>query len=176
MKTVFLKRVAILVIAVVTISVSAVAQPKKGDMDAGVNLLFGSSSGWSNAGLGAKFRYNVIDPIRLVGEFDYFLKKDYVSFWDFSVYGQYLFPVAEKIVVYPEVGLGVLGSTVSIPTVTVPGYGSYGGSTSGSDFAFTLGGGADYELTPTLTLNGELRIKLVTGSMFNIVVGLAYKF
>jgi len=171
MKTVFLKRAAIVIIAAATMSVSAAAQ-KKGDMAAGANLLFGSTGGYSNVGLGAKFLYNVTDPIRLSGEFDYFLKKNYVNFWDFSVYGQYLFPVAEKIAVYPEVGLGVLGETVNLD---IPGLGSLG-SASHSDFALSLGGGVGYDLTSNLTLNGGLRLKLVTGSWFNILVGLAYKF
>ena len=137
-----------------------------------LNLLFGSTSGYSNAGLGAKFLYNVTDPIRLSGEFDYFLKKDYVNFWDFSVYGQYLFPIADKIAVYPEVGLGVLGETVNL---SIPGYGSLGSGTK-NYVAFSLGGGIDYQLTSNLTLNGGLRLKLVENNWFNILVGIAYKF
>jgi len=171
MKNVLLKRAAIVLIAAVTMSVSAVAQ-KKGEMAAGANLLFGSTTGYSNVGLGAKFLYNVTDPIRLSGEFDYFLKKDYVNFWDFSVYGQYLFPLAGKIAVYPEVGLGILGETVNL---NIPGLGSLG-SGSHTDFAFSLGGGIDYPLTTNLTLNGGLRLKLVTGNWFNILGGIAYKF
>ena len=177
MKTVFLKRAAIVVIAMLTISLSAAAQLKKGDMDAGVNLLYGTTSGYSDLGLGAKFRYNVIDPVRLAAEFDYFLKKDYMSTWDFSVYGNYLFPVADKLVVYPEIGLGVVGTTVSVPTISVPGYGNIGGgSASGSNFALSLGGGVDYQLSPNLVLNGQLRYKTITGGWFNILVGIAYKF
>ena len=167
MKTVFFKRAAIVAIAVLTMSLSAAAQ-KKGDMDAGVNLLYGTTSGWSNLGLGAKLRYNVTDPIRLAAEFDYFLKKDYVSFYDFSVYGHYLFSVADKVVVYPSVGLGVLGApSTDIYGIKIPG---------SSDFVISLGGGIDYEISSNLTLNGELRYKTETGGWFNIAVGVAYKF
>jgi len=175
MKTVFLRRMAIIGIAVLAMSVSTAAQ-KKGDMDAGANLLFGTTSGYSNVGLGAKFRYNVTNPIRLAGEFDYFLKKNYINFWDFSVYGNYLFPVAPKFVVYPSVGLGVVGSTVHVPDIDLFGEKVGGGSVSGSDFAISLGGGADYELSPNLTLNGELRYKTLSGGWFNILVGVAYRF
>jgi len=177
MENVFFKRVAIVAIAVLTMSLSVGAQPKKSDMDAGVNLLYGTTSGWSNIGFGAKFRYNVTDPIRLAAEFDYFLKKDYLSMWDFSVYGHYLFPIADKVVVYPEVGLGVVGSTVSLPSFDILGYGSVGGnSASRSDFAVSLGGGIDYQLTSNLVLNGNLRYKTISGSWFNIAIGIAYKF
>jgi len=175
MKTVFLKKVAIVVFTVVTMSVSAVAQ-QKGDMAAGGNLVIGTGNSFTNYGIGAKFLYNVTDPIRLAGEFDYFLKKDYLSMWDFSVYGHYLFPVAESVVVYPSVGLGLIGSTVSMPTIDIPGMGTYGGSQSGSDFAFSLGAGADYKLTSNLTLNGEIRIKMSNGTRFNLALGVAYKF
>lgn len=175
MKTVIWRKVAIIIIAVATMSASAAAQ-KQGEMAAGANLLFGTTSGYSNVGLGAKFLYNVTDPIRLAGEFDYFFKKDYTNMWDVSIYGHYLFPVADKIEVYPSVGLGVVGSRASIPTISIPGYGIVGGSASHSDFAFSLGAGADYELTSNLALNAEFRIKFITGSWYNFLVGVAYKF
>jgi len=171
MKTEFLRRVAIVAIVALTMSLPAAAQ-KKGDMAAGGNLLFGTTSGYSNLGIGAKFLYNVTDPIRLAGEFDYFLKKNYVNFWDFSVYGHYLFPIGDKIAVYPEVGLGVVGVTAS--SVSIMGI-KVGGGTD-TKFALSLGGGVDYPLTSNLTLNGGLRFKTITDGWFNIFAGIAYKF
>ena len=169
MKSVVLKRMAIAIIAVVTMSASAVAQ-KQGDMAAGGNLLIGMGDSYTNIGIGAKFFYNLTDPIRLAGEFDYFLKKDYQTMWDFSVYGHYLFPVADKLVAYPSVGLGLVGWKSSFD------FGYLSASASSNDFALSLGGGVDYALTPTLALNGELRYKIMDGSRLNIVVGVAYKF
>lgn len=171
MKSVFLKRMAFVVIAALTMSLPAMAQ-KKGDMAVGANLLYGTTSVFSNPGIGAKFLYNVTDPIRLSGEFDYFLpKKIYgasISMWDFSAYGHYLFPVADKIVVYPEVGLGALGT---------PGTEVYGVKIKGAtDFVISLGGGVDYALSQNLTLNAGLRYKTESGGWFNILVGIAYKF
>ena len=170
MKTVFFKRAAIAVAAAV-ISLSAVAQ-QKGDKAAGGNLVIGAGNSYTHIGIGAKFLYNVTDPIRLAGEFDFFPKKDMVSWWDFSVYGHYLFSVADQLVVYPSVGLGMVGAkTEKIKTI----YGDFGGSHS--DFAFSLGGGVDYALTSNLSLNGELRIKLFDGTnRINFAFGVAYKF
>jgi len=171
MKVDFFKKAAVIAIAV-TMSVAAYSQ-SQGDKAVGGNLVIGhrSSNGysWTNVGIGAKFYYNVTDPIRLAGEFDYFLKKDEVSMWDFSVYGHYLFPVADQVVVYPAIGLGIVGSKY---------HGEYDfGSNSDNDFGFSLGGGADYEISSNLSLNGELRIKLVNGyNWLNIAIGLAYKF
>ena len=172
MRTVFFKRAAIIAIATVTMSLSAVAQ-QKGDKAVGGNLVIGAGNSFTNIGIGEKFLYNVTDPIRLTGEFDYFLKKDYISWWDFSVYGHYLFSVADQVVVYPSVGLGMVGSKYEVPSVM--GYG--GGSYSDSWFAFSLGGGADYALTSNLVLNGELRLKLFESTnRINFAVGAAYKF
>ena len=170
MKNLFLKRAAILIIAAVVMSLSAVAQ-QKGDKAFGGNMVIATySSGghsYSFVGFGPKFFYNVTDPIRLVGELDYFMKKDNVSRWDLSAYGHYLFPIADQIWVYPSVGLGMVGAKWS-----------YGGlSDSNSEFAISLGGGADYEISSNLLLSTELRLKLIDGTNhLNIAVGLAYKF
>ena len=173
MKRVFFKKAAIIAIAAVTMSVSAVAQ-QKGDKAAGGNLVIGAGNSYTHVGIGAKFLYNVTDPIRLAGEFDYFLKKDYASWWDFSVYGHYLFSVADQVVVYPSVGLGMVGAKFKYPDF---GWGIGGDSYSDSWFAFSLGGGADYSLTSNLVLNGELRLKLFENTnRINFAIGVAYKF
>jgi len=160
------KKVAIIAIAV-AISVAAQAQTK-GDKAVGGNALMGVGNGYTNIGIGAKFLYNITDPIRLGGEFDFFLKKHYSSWWDFSVYGHYLFSVADGINVFPAVGLGIVGTQVDIL-----GFSSY----SGNWLAVSLGGGADYALSDNLFLTGELRFKIFEHSnRANIAVGIAYKF
>jgi hypothetical protein len=65
--------------------------------------------------------------------FTYFLKKDNLTMWDLSANAHWLFPIADKVTVYPLAGLGILN------------YGSsYGGySASSADIAFNLGGGVD---------------------------------
>ena len=164
MKSVF-KKMAIVVIAVVTINVAAHAQ-EKGDMAVGGNLVFGSGDSYSNVGIGAKFQYNVTNPIRLEGSFTYFLEKDYMSMWDLSVNGHYLIPVADQITVYPLAGLSMMGWKVD-----------YGlGNVSNSEFGVNLGGGCDFKLTDKLILNAELKYKI--GGDWNrllLSVGVAYK-
>jgi outer membrane protein X len=174
MKNVLLKRAAIIIIAAVAMSGTASAQ-QQGDVAVGGNLVISTwrsgGDSYTRTGIGAKLFYNVTNPIRLAGEFDYFLKKDYSTMWDLSVYGHYLFPVANQIWVYPSVGLGVIGVKAN-----VPGFGNLG-KYSNSELAISLGAGADYELTSNLALNTELRLKLVDGTNhLNIVIGLAYKF
>jgi outer membrane protein X len=176
MKKVF-KKVAIVAIALVTMSVAANAQ-EKGDMAAGGNLVIGSGDSFTNIGIGAKFQYNVMDPLRLEGSFTYFLKKDYLSMWDLSVNAHWLFPVADQITVYPLAGLGILGTSASVPTIDLGEWGSFGGgSASSSDIAFNLGGGIDYKLTDKLILNAELKYKICdTWDRLLISAGVAYKF
>jgi outer membrane protein X len=183
MKSIF-KKVAVVIIAVMTMSVAAYAQ-EKGDMAVGGNLVLGSGDSFTNFGIGAKFQYNVTTPIRLEGSFTYFLPKKQgisglaessVSMWDLSVNAHYLFSVADKIKVYPLAGLGILGTSASA-SVDLGEYGSYGGSASESEFGFNIGGGIDYNLTDKLILNAELKYKLgSTWDRLLVSAGLAYKF
>jgi outer membrane protein X len=168
----FFLKVAIAVIAVVTMSVAANAQ-EKGDMAEGGNLVLGTGDSFTNFGIGAKFQYNVMKPLRLEGSFTYFLKKDYVTMWDLSVNGHWLFPVADKLTVYPLAGLGLLGSSANVNL----GYGFGDVSSSGSDFAFTFGGGLDYQLTDQLTGNVELKYKIAdVWDRLLLSAGVAYRF
>jgi len=144
---------------------------QQGDMAVGGNLILGAGQSYSHFGIGAKFLYNVTAPIRLAGEFDYFPKQNLMSWWDLSVYGHYLFPVADKIALYPSVGLGMVGVSVNL---NLGPYGNYSESTS--DFAFSLGGGGDYELSSKLMLNLEVRCKIINSTRINIAAGVAYKF
>ncbi|GAB6123755.1 hypothetical protein JCM30204_49050 [Dysgonomonas termitidis] len=63
-------------------------------------------------GIGAKFQYQVTEPIRLeVAGTYYFGKKEELvkSAYTLEVNGHYLFPVSEKVTLYPLAGIGVIG-------------------------------------------------------------------
>ncbi|MDR0395440.1 MAG: porin family protein [Tannerella sp.] len=172
MKNVFLKRVAVTMIAVLTMSVAAQAQ-EKGDMAVGANLVLGSGDSFTNYGVGAKFQYNVLNPLRLEGSFTYFLKKDYTTMWDLSVNGHWLFPIADKITVYPLAGVGILNYGYDFDL------GGWGVKASGStsDFAFNLGGGIDLKLTDQLIFNAEVKYKISdVWDRLLVSAGIAYKF
>jgi opacity protein-like surface antigen len=171
-----LKKVAVLVIAV-TMGISANAQ--QGDFAAGVNGLVGFGNSYTNFGAGAKILYNVTDPIRLAGTFDYFFISFFISMWDAMAFVHYLFPLADAASIYPLAGLGVVGTSASA-SVEVDlgplGGGTYGASASTTDFSFSLGAGIDFALSEKLTLNGEFKTWLKTGTRFIVSVGIAYKF
>jgi len=153
----------------VTTSVAANAQVK-GDMAAGAHLALstGSNAGnnYTNIGIGAKFQYNVIDPVRLEGSFTYFLENDFLNMWDFSANGHYLIPVAEHITVYPLAGLGIFGTKIDHVTPI-----------STSNICINLGVGIDYKLTEKFVFNAELKSKIVNnGNKLILSAGVAYKF
>jgi outer membrane protein X len=184
MKSIF-KKAAVFAAAMFTMSMVVGAQ-EKGDMAAGGNLVVGMGNELTNFGIGAKFQYNVMKPLRLEGSFTYFLPKTWgvaglaeskLSMWDLSVNAHWLFPVADKIAVYPLAGLGILGSKSSVE-VEVGGLEGFDiPSTSTSEVGFNLGGGIDYGLTDKLILNAELKYKIGGNwSRLLISAGVAYKF
>jgi len=170
----FLRKVAIVAIAVVTMSVAANAQ-EQGDKAVGGNLVFGYNSDFTNIGLGGKFLYNVSDAIRLEGAATFFIPKDYfgvkLSFWDVNVNAHYLYPVNDQCTFYPLVGLGLQGWKLKISESGISL------STTGSDLCFNLGGGFDYKLTDQLFLNCELKYRIVEDwNRLLISAGITYKF
>jgi outer membrane protein X len=163
MKKKFFSRVAIAAIAMFTISMTAVAQ-EQGDMAVGGNLVLGTGESYTNIGIGAKFQYNVLEPLRLEGSFTYFLEKDYLSMWDLSVNSHWLLPVADNIKVYPLAGLGIMSFNVN-------------GFDSTTKFAISLGGGVDFNLTEAIFLNAEAKYKIIEDyNRLLLSVGIGYRF
>ena len=172
MRNVLFKKAAIVIIAAVVMSVSAVAQ-KKGDMAVGGNLsLIG-------LGLGPKFQYNVADKFRLEGNFTYYLlftkafidsdgEIDSFSWWDTTVNAHFLFPNASnKVVCYPIVGLGV-------NRISWVERSSYVGKIkeSGSLPVVNIGCGFDFKVSEQLAINLEAKIRL----MALVTAGVTYRF
>ena len=193
----------ILTLVVALVSACSFAQVK-GDKAVGVNLSYGTEI--SNLGIGVKGQYNFTDNIRGEASFDYFLEKDGLKMWDINVNAHYLFPITDKIKVYPLVGLTYANFSVgSIDYGWDEDWSSrskkgqlrksnywYGyddddddddddesesGSSSESKFGVNLGGGISYDITDKWAVNFEVKYQLI--SDFNQAVfgvGVAYKF
>lgn len=157
-----MKKFLVLVLALVGMTTMTQAQTK-GDMEAGVQFAYGTGDSFSNVGIGAKFRYTIVDNVRIEPSFTYFLKKDYVSMWDVSANAHYLFGLNDRFTLYPLAGIGITGVKV--------------GDASDSEFGVNLGGGVDYDLSQNLVLNGELKYK-IGGDWDRLIisVGVTYKF
>lgn len=169
------------------------ANAQKGDKSVGVNLSYGTEI--SNLGIGVKGNYGLTDNIRVEAGFDYFLEKDGMKFWDINVNAHYLFPLSDKLKVYPLAGISFshfnAGSVVSIDGIDsfedyqeAFGEGvsredydeSLGASLSSSKFGVNLGAGVQYDLDAKWAINGEVKYQLI--SDFNqavFSVGLVYK-
>ena len=140
-----------------------------GDKAFGGSLIIGTGNSYTHWGIGAKYLYNVTNAFRLAGEFDFFPKKDFISWWDLSAYGHYLFSANDRITLYPSAGIGFVGMILD-----------FGGENfSENVFAFSIGGGIDYTLpsNPNLMIFSELRFKFFDDiNRINFAAGLAYKF
>ena len=95
--------------AVITLlSIGAYAQ--KGQTYLGGQLAYPTDS--ETLGIGVKGGYGITDAIRAQATFDYFLKKNNMSWWDLNLDVHYLFPLGNNIKVYPLAGLTYLHSSV----------------------------------------------------------------
>ena len=173
----FAKKVAITAIAL-CFMVSASAQ--QGEKSVGGHLSYYSESDLSMIGIGAKFRYNITDPIRLEGAFTFFLPKTESFFgvklkyhiWDFSANGHYVFNISDKFALYPLAGLSVLGIKA-----TGSGFGeSY--TESQTKLFLNIGGGFDFKVADNIAITVEPKIMIgdSDGSLFMLSAGVVFAF
>ena len=167
-----MKKVLLMICLVMT-TLGTFAQ-EKGDMAVGANLTYGTDV--KTIAIGVKGQYNVLDNVRVEADFDYWLKKDGVSFWDIQANVQYLFKMADNFKLYPLAGIGYMGYKTDAVEMSVGGVTVSSSSSSGGDVFFTLGGGVQYDLTEKVAVSGELKYQFKDGSQLCICAGVAYKF
>lgn len=176
------------------------ANAQEGQMAAGINLgvapcLEGDGAP-TNFGIGAKFQYNVTEPIRVEADLEYWFKAKGISVFDISANVHYLFNITDKLKVYPLAGIGYanLHSSapkieVSIPNIpNIPGMpdmseylkeieNAADASSNASRFLFNIGVGADYDITDNLVANFEIKYQYLKDfNRIPISIGIAYKF
>lgn len=158
---------------------------QKGDMAVGLNLgvapILQKGANTTNFGIGAKFQYNVTNPIRLEADVDYWFKSKVWDIFDFSVNAHYLFDCGEKFAFYPIIGIGY--GHISIGGSNSSDYnGNYddddndkGGSAS--RFLFNVGIGAQYNLTSKIAVGAEVKYQYMKDfNRLPITIGVTYKF
>ena len=146
--------------ALVLAGLCASAQ-EKGDMAIGVNLgaapCLESGMSVTNFGLGAKFQYNVTNPVRLEADLDYWFESNGFDVFDVSANVQYIFK-AGKLNVYPTIGLGLA-------------------SVGQLNLLFNVGLGAEYPVNDKLSIGAELKYQYIDNfSRLPITIGATYKF
>ena len=176
----FFKKVAIVAISA-TINVTAYAQMYEGDKAFGGSLLIAGDE-TTLVGIGAKFQYNITDPIRLEGSFSYFFPKKEsekylgttietsLNMWNLSLNGHYLLPISDNLTAYPLAGLGIAGLKAKASAL------GYSDSASKNYFGVNLGGGLDFHITDAITFNVEARYLIASeGGIFFLRAGVAFR-
>lgn len=170
---------------------------EKGDMAVGLNLgvapSLESGASVTNFGIGAKFQYNVTNPIRLEGAFDYGFKNKGVDVMTIGINAHYIFNLSDKFNIYPLVGVGYAhckATAIGIPDLDendwldiaygktdIDDYGTKEESGSANKFFFNVGVGGQYDLNDKLAVNLEIKYQYIRNfNRLPISLGVAYKF
>lgn len=159
---------------------------EKGDMAVGLNLgaapCLESGVSLTNFGVGAKFQYNVTNPIRLEADVDYWLKDKGCDVFDASVNVHYLVGLSDKFSIYPLVGIGYarIGGIFEYDEDDIK-RANYDDddeiSSSLNRFLFNVGIGAQYALSEKLSIGLEVKYQYLKDfNRMPISIGVAYKF
>ena len=184
-----MKKLVFLFVSLVVCCNLAVAQ--KNEKAISVNLGYGSGSFHKSFKVGAEFKYNITDAIRIAPGFDYFFKSDGIGLWSANVNGHYLFDVksVEGLKLYPLFGFTLLGSMGDgavdmgdIDYSDLPGYDEYldediDGDGNTTKFGCNLGAGIQYPISDNIDLGFELKYQFVKDfDQFVLGINVAYKF
>lgn len=154
------------VMCMVLVSAASFAQKTdKGDMSIGAHFNYMIDSP-HNLGAGVNIGYMFMDHVRGVGEFNYFFKKDYASYWNVEANVEYLFHVGDSFTVYPLVGLDLLGQRYD------------DGSFSNTDtkLGLNLGVGVEYPIASMLSLKAEFNYKTEANGYSLLKAGIVIPF
>lgn len=189
-----MKKVIIALCMLLSGAMASFAQ--EGQMAAGINLGVApviETGGPTNFGLGAKFQYNITDPIRVEADLEYWFKAKEMSVFDVYANVHYLIPIVDKLKLYPMAGIGYANIHMSTPKIEIPDIPNIPGipglddilgelddidtSANASRFLFNIGIGAEYDLTDNLTANFEFYYQYMKDfNRLPIKLGIAYKF
>lgn len=139
------------------------ASAQKGEMAAGVNLLYGTEI--NSVGLGAKFQYGILDHLRGEASFNYYFQNKGFRMWDLNANAHYLFDITEKFRAYPLAGLTVVNKSYADVDDSI------------TRFGLNLGGGCDYNINENWRVNAEFKYSIVSTidqAVFSL--GAVYKF
>ncbi len=147
----------LMVVCAMMFSVASFAQSGKSTASVHFNYLLDSPN---NIGFGANYGYEFAQNVRGVAQFDYFLKKDEVSYWNGNVNVEYLFHLSDVVTVYPLAGLNVWGS-------------SWDGG-SDSKMGLNIGAGVEVPLSSSVAFKAEYSYKTQYNGLSTLNVGLVF--
>ena len=155
---------------------------KAGDWAVGLNLDMGFGDSYVNFGITPKIQYYVTDAFRPEISFDYFIENDHLSVWDININFHYLIHMKYGIYIYPILGATFqhCHSTYESPLLDAAGIPT-GKTEKVTDntgrFGLNAGAGAQYDITPNLYCNLEMKYQYVKDFGRGILqVGIVYRF
>lgn len=159
-----------LCVALITLGASA----QKGEQNIGAHVLYGTDA--SNIGLGVKYQNNITDAIRLEAVGDYYLKTDGFSMFDVNVNGHYLFPLSDKVTVYPLVGINYTSWKQESAISYGEEHSDYNIDIKDTSIGLNIGGGIQYKLTDKIRIGAELKYQTISAARSTVVIGAGVTF
>ena len=149
---------------------------REGDISLGLSLDYGFGAEFNNRASTLRFNYNILEKLRVVPSFSYFLNKENIKMRAFSLNFHYLFPelvskyipVAKRngILLYSIAGFfisGLSGSKDGCSTCASEGFSS--ASSYFYNFGFDFGIGVEYKLPILLPLLRDMSVNFETQYM-----------
>lgn len=173
-----MKKILLIFAIVMTGIGSAMAQTEKGEMGAGLNLLYGTEV--QNLGVGAKFRYALSDEFRAEAAIDYLFKHDHTSMLDANINFEYILPVeGSDFITYPILGVG-FGNKHKCHTTELKDNESVLVEKKHNNgiVGINAGWGAEYAITDkaSVTLEAQYQFFNHNSTQLLIGIGLVHKF
>ncbi|MDU1891674.1 MAG: outer membrane beta-barrel protein [Dysgonomonas sp.] len=137
----------------------------------------GYQTNFERFGIAAQGRYNLMRNIRIAPDIAFYFPKDKVTGLDVMLNAHYVFYFPQdRFSVYPLAGFGMQNNFYGKQTVVIDGDEVKTDSHSSTDFAFNLGGGISYQISPNGFLNAEVKFMLGDNDNAAIMLGYGYRF
>jgi len=138
----------------------------------------GYQTNFERFAIAAQGRYNLMRNIRIAPDIAFYFPKDKVTGLDVMLNAHYVFYFPQdRFSVYPLAGFGMQNNFYGKQTILdVNGREVKTDSHSKTDFAFNLGGGISYQISPAGFLNAEVKFMLGDNDNAAIMLGYGHRF
>lgn len=159
-----------------TLSAQSLPTIQSGDFSVLGSL--GYQTNYERFAIGAQGRYNLTRNIRLAPDVTFFFPKNKVTGLDINLNAHYVFYFPQdRFSVYPLAGIGMQNNFRGKQTITAEdGSQVKTDSKSKTSFAFNLGGGISYYVTPRSYLNAEVKFMMADEDAAVILLGYGIHF
>lgn len=179
-----MKRIINLSILILGLTLLYNTNAQSQDIQLGGGLVFGTGvfdfdELDNDLGLRLEGLYTINEEFRATGDFTYFFPKSEsgvdANLIGINLNGNYLFYAEDEITAYGLAGINIAILTIDTPQQTVPGFGTFGGSESESEFGLNLGAGIEYALS-SANLFGEVKFGGLAGDADQFVLAAGVRF